>query len=66
MERDGTMTKRRKFSADFKAKVALEALVGDKTLAELATLGVDRAESLAHEATPSCAKTRPTVYAALR
>jgi transposase len=31
------MTKRRKFSADFKAKVALEALVGDKTLAELAT-----------------------------
>lgn len=37
MERDGTMTKRRKSSTDFKAKVALEALVGDKTLAELAT-----------------------------
>ena len=30
------MTKRRKFTAEFKAKVALEALVGDKTLAELA------------------------------
>ena len=30
------MAKRRKFTADFKAKVALEALVGDKTLAELA------------------------------
>lgn len=30
------MSKRRKFSAEFKARVALEALVGDKTLAELA------------------------------
>lgn len=30
------MANRRKFSADFKARVALEALVGDKTLAELA------------------------------
>ena len=30
------MSTRRNFSADFKAKVALEALVGDKTLAELA------------------------------
>ena len=30
------MTKRRKFSAEFKARVALEALVGDKTMAELA------------------------------
>ena len=30
------MRKRRKFSAEFKARVALEALVGDKTLAELA------------------------------
>jgi transposase len=30
------MANRRKFSAEFKAKVALEALVGDKTLAELA------------------------------
>ncbi len=30
------MRKRRKFSAEFKAKVALEALVGDKTLSELA------------------------------
>ena len=30
------MRKRRKFSAEFKSKVALEALVGDKTLAELA------------------------------
>lgn len=29
------MSKRRKYSADFKAQVALEALVGDKTLAEL-------------------------------
>lgn len=29
------MAKRRKFSADFKAKVALEALVGDQTMAEL-------------------------------
>jgi len=36
MERIGTMPKRRKFTAEFKAKVALEALVGDKTLAELA------------------------------
>jgi len=30
------MAKRRKFTSDFKAKVALEALVGDKTMAELA------------------------------
>ena len=30
------MRKRRRFSAEFKARVALEALVGDKTLAELA------------------------------
>jgi transposase len=30
------MGSRRNFSAEFKAKVALEALVGDKTLAELA------------------------------
>ena len=30
------MGTRRNFSAEFKAKVALEALVGDKTLAELA------------------------------
>ena len=31
------MRKRRTFSAEFKARVALEALVGDKTMAELAT-----------------------------
>ena len=30
------MGKRRSFSAQFKAKVALEALVGDQTMAELA------------------------------
>ncbi len=30
------MRKRRNFSAEFKARVALEALVGDRTLAELA------------------------------
>jgi len=30
------MGKRRNFSAEFKAKVALEALVGDRTLSELA------------------------------
>ena len=30
------MGPRRNFSAEFKAKIALEALVGDKTLAELA------------------------------
>ena len=30
------MAKRRRFSAEFKARVALEALVGDKTMAELA------------------------------
>ncbi|NEP77379.1 MAG: transposase [Okeania sp. SIO3B3] len=30
------MTKRRKFSAEFKAKVALAALSGELTLAELA------------------------------
>ncbi len=30
------MAKRRNFSAAFKAKVALEALTGDQTLAELA------------------------------
>jgi transposase len=31
------MSKRRNFSAEFKAKVALEALVGDKTMSELAS-----------------------------
>jgi transposase len=31
------MSKRRKFSAEFKAKVALEALTGELTLAELAS-----------------------------
>ena len=31
------MGKRRSFSAQFKAKVALEALVGDQTMAELAS-----------------------------
>ena len=31
------MTKRRKFTADFKAKVALEALRGDKTIQEVAS-----------------------------
>lgn len=30
------MRKRRRFSAEFKARVALEALVGDRPLAELA------------------------------
>ena len=30
------MGRRRRFSAEFKARVALEALIGDKTLAELA------------------------------
>ncbi len=30
------MTKRRRFTADFKAKVALEALRGDKTIQEIA------------------------------
>jgi len=34
------MTKRRRFTADFKAKVALEALVGDQTLADLAILSI--------------------------
>ena len=34
--RNGVMGTRRNFSAEFKAKVALEALVGDQTLAELA------------------------------
>jgi transposase len=31
------MTTRRKFTADFKAKVALEALRGDRTIQEIAT-----------------------------
>ena len=31
------MTKRRRFTADFKAKVALEALRGDRTIQEIAT-----------------------------
>ena len=31
------MSKRRKFSAEFKAKVALEALTGELTLTELAS-----------------------------
>lgn len=30
------MAKRRRFSAEFKSRVALDALVGDRTLAELA------------------------------
>jgi transposase-like protein len=32
---------RKRYSADFKAKVALEALKGDLTLAQLAALGGD-------------------------
>jgi transposase len=31
------MTTRRRFSADFKARVALDALHGDKTIQEIAT-----------------------------
>jgi|TARA_B100000315_G_C14230168_1_gene430560 transposase-like protein len=31
------MTKRRRFTADFKAKVALEALRGDQTIQEIAS-----------------------------
>jgi transposase len=31
------MTTRRRFSADFKARVALDALRGDKTIQEIAT-----------------------------
>jgi|TARA_B100000315_G_scaffold200713_1_gene192977 transposase-like protein len=31
------MTKRRRFTADFKAKVALEALRGDRTIQEIAS-----------------------------
>ena len=31
------MTKRRRFTAEFKARVALEALRGDKTIQEIAT-----------------------------
>ena len=31
------MSKRRRFTADFKAEVALEALRGDKTIQEIAT-----------------------------
>ena len=31
------MTTRRRFSADFKARVALDALRGDKTIQEFAT-----------------------------
>ena len=31
------MTRRRRFNADFKAKVALDALRGDKTIQEIAT-----------------------------
>ena len=34
------MTTRRRFTADFKAKVALEALHGDKTIQEIATLSL--------------------------
>ena len=32
------MVTRRRFTADFKARVALEALRGDKTIQEIATL----------------------------
>jgi hypothetical protein len=39
LEGQGVMSTRRNFSAEFKAKVALEALVGDKTLAELEPRG---------------------------
>jgi len=41
-------TQRRRFSADFKAKVALEALKGEQTLSELAAVnGGRKAERLA-------------------
>ena len=42
------MTKRRRFTADFKAKVALEALRGDKTIQEIAArYKVDTSKNLA-------------------
>jgi transposase len=37
MQGTPTMRTRRRFSAEFKAKVALEAIKGDETVAELAT-----------------------------
>ena len=35
------MRTRRRFSADFKAKVALEAIRGERTISELATKHLD-------------------------
>ena len=42
------MSTRRNFSTEFKAKVALEALVGDKTLSELAAKQACRASEHDH------------------
>ena len=39
------MTKRRRFTADFKAKVALEALRGDKTIQGVVPLCVEIGEA---------------------
>ncbi len=47
------MAYRRKFSPDFKARVALEALVGDKTMAELAAKHDVHPNMISCQATPT-------------
>ena len=59
------MGKRRSFSAQFKAKVALEALVGDQTMAELASKHhlhpnmIAQWKRQARESLPRCSSARP-------
>ena len=50
------MTKRRRFTADFKAKVALEALRGDKTIQEIAVKhkGIPPVSTAGRFASDSC------------
>ena len=66
------MTKRRRFTADFKARVALEALRGDKTIQEIAAkhkVHPEPSEQLGSarrwRALARCFRTASTVFAGI-